>query len=137
MNKKILKTLVNVLDDIKKIIFFFIKGSFSSMNSQFLIKSYFTATAIVGILIYLNRYHLNTTFSDPFIIEWFIISWILYPFANLFWNDLIVAINRNTVWIINGCLLLIWKPIKLFLLFMFAPLIAPLGLMYIWINYKR
>jgi hypothetical protein len=63
-------------------------------------------------------------------------SLILFPFATVVWDDLISLMTGGMVFILPLPIMLIWKVIKIGLLYTFSIIIAPIGITYILLANK-
>jgi hypothetical protein len=64
------------------------------------------------------------------------INLILFPFATVVWDDLISLMTGGMVFILPLPIMLIWKVVKIALLYMFTIVIAPIGIIYILLSNK-
>jgi hypothetical protein len=111
------------------------KNLLNGIDRGFLVRSYFFS-AILWLFFFIG-------FSDmpgggTGMQVYATICAILFPFADVLWNDLthfLTGGGLNLFWSIKG--FFIWKIVKLVLLFTFAPLIAPIGMIYIAWGNKR
>lgn len=106
-----------------------IKQIFASVNGQYLFKSYFFS-AILTILFFIV---FNSTQMPMMMYVYCLICGIAFPFAAIVWDDLIATIMGNIEITLPILIMLTWKFFKILLLYMFTPLIAPFGFLYIYI----
>ncbi|MEG2812809.1 MAG: hypothetical protein RR912_09920 [Clostridium sp.] len=106
-----------------------VKKIFGSVDIGYLIKSYIFSI----IMIYLC---LNDIDKSPSVVFVAILNGILFPFSALLWDTLSDLIMGNNMIILPLPMMLVWKFIKIFLLYIFAIIIAPLGIIYIIIRNK-
>ncbi len=106
-----------------------VKNLFLGMKPGFILKSYIFA----GIIFYFTVIKAN----QPFLMSVYLFLCLLvFPFANLIWNDLAITLFGNTFLIMNPILMFSFKLIKYLFLYAFALFIAPLGIIYIIFNQK-
>lgn len=121
------KNINNVIK-IPETFFKFIFNSFKKIRTGFLIKSYVFSSIIFYICL--------ITSISGFTQFYCTLCWLVYPFGDVVWNDFIIKATDGRGDDIdaaaNEWVFLIKKCIKLGLLFFFAPIIAPVGLIYLW-----
>lgn len=118
-----------VLKLVKKIIL--------GMNPSFIFKSYI----ISGILFYffiIRGMSLSThfRFNDFIMIIWFLCSTLVFPLCNVVWNDLMITLFNGFIVVLPLPFMLLWKLFKYVVLWMVAPFVAPIGILYILLNQK-
>ncbi|WP_237741347.1 hypothetical protein [Bacillus bingmayongensis] len=63
-----------------------------------------------------------------------LLAGFLFPFATILWDDLINTLMDGHFIILALPIMVIWKLIKIFILYSFSPLIAPFGMLYVYIS---
>lgn len=61
----------------------------------------------------------------------------LYPYARFVYESIVNFIMGENVFLINIIILMIWKFVVMVTLFCFAPIIAPIGLLYLWYYHNK
>jgi len=108
-----------------------IQRIFAGVNKSYLFKSYVISFIIGGFFLY------SGSFSDIVGVVWVIISTILFPFATIVWDDFINTMMNGYSFSFSIILMIIWKIAKVFILYIFAILIAPIGIIYILIATRK
>ncbi|TES48501.1 hypothetical protein [Shouchella lehensis] len=70
----------------------------------------------------------------------FLLNFFLFPFATVVWDDLIDLLLSGNQLLLPLLFVIPWKMFKMIILYMFAIVIAPIGLIYIYISngyYKK
>lgn len=115
-----------------------VKKLILGMNSGFIFKSYI----ISGILFYF--FIIKGAFCSPhfgsteFIMTiWCLIATIVFPLCNVVWNDLMFTLFNGYIFAFALPIMLLWKLFKYIMLWIVAPFVAPIGIIYILLNQKR
>ncbi|MBE7106167.1 hypothetical protein FT637_25110 [Bacillus cereus] len=107
------------------------KRLLSGINTQYLVKSYIISIVVTGFFLYMN---FTDGHSSSFMTTvYFLLAGLLFPFATVVWDDLINTIMGGHFIILALPFMLMWKLFKIMVLYMFSPLIAPIGMIYIYI----
>ncbi|MFD0872171.1 Uncharacterised protein [Chlamydia abortus] len=106
------------------------KKLFLGVNTQYLVKSYLISIAVTGFFLYMNFEDQHS--SSALLTVYFLLAGFLFPFAAVLWDDLINTLMGGYAIILALPLMVIWKLIKIMLLYLFSPLIAPIGMIYIY-----
>lgn len=101
----------------------------SGMDRQYLVKTYFFS--IVLTFLFFMSIDSNTS---AFMYIYIVVCGLLFPFATVVWDDFISTIMGTHIFILPLLIMLMWKLFKLLMLFIFTPLIAPIGFIYIYIG---
>lgn len=114
-----------------------IKKLILGMNPGFIFKSYIFS----GILFYffiIKGMGGSTHFglNDFIMVIWFLFATIVFPLCNVVWNDLMVTLFNGFIIVLPLPLMLLWKVFKYVILWMVAPFVAPIGIIYILLNQK-
>ncbi|WJY26387.1 hypothetical protein [Sporosarcina trichiuri] len=108
----------------------FISKIFSGVEPLYWFKSYFFS-AVLMILCLTNVTDEMVGYMPAYII----ICGIFFPLASIVWDDLVVnTLGGGPVLAMPIVILLLWKLLKLFLLFFLTPLLAPIGVIYIYVS---
>lgn len=118
-------------------ILMFIKRLFLAIDSTFIFKSY----VFSGILFYFIGIKgmlgsMNFGFGDVITIIWLLVATIVFPLCNVVWNDLISALFGGFIVILPLPIMAFWKFFKYLMLWFVAPIVAPIGIIYILLNQK-
>ena len=105
-----------------------VKDLVGSVDRRYLIKSY-----IIGIAVTILAIGGGAS-GVTFILV--IISGILFPFSALVWDEFIDLMMGGYFIVLPLPIMLMWKLVKILLLFGFAIFIAPLGILYILLRNK-
>lgn len=98
---------------------------------EYLFKSYVISAVILFFL-----FRGEDIFSTSNYV-YFIISALLFPFAAVIWDKMVHTLTNGTTFVLSGWWIIFswcWKVIKCFFLFLFTPLIAPMGILYLWLR---
>ncbi|WP_055735281.1 MULTISPECIES: hypothetical protein [Bacillaceae] len=118
-------------------IFNFAKKMINGMDRRYLIKSYIFGALIFSMFLYV----LMLTGDFHFIVFlFFLLNFFLFPFATVVWDDLIDLLLSGNQLLLPLLFVIPWKMFKMIILYMFAIVIAPIGLIYIYISngyYKK
>ncbi|WP_066229025.1 hypothetical protein [Metabacillus fastidiosus] len=104
----------------------FLTKLFNGIDRGYLIKSYIVAVIFTYLLWQTQEGNHSLT-----LIIFCGVNLILFPFASVVWDDLISLMTGGMVVILPLPFLIIWKLIKIFLLYTFTIIIAPIGIIYI------
>ncbi len=115
-----------------KSIYYFIRKMFDGIDTTYLFKSYFFAALVFSFFLFSIFYVSEGSNVSIFFLMFLALSFFLFPFATIAWDDLITTLMSGHVLILPLPIMLIWKLVKIFTLFMFAIFIAPLGIIYIY-----
>ncbi len=105
----------------------FIKKMLSGVETQYLVKSYIISVVLTGIILF------NVSFSTPLFTIHTLLACVLFPFATIVWDDLANTMMDGIAITLPLLVMLGWKIIKIFLLFTFSPIIAPIGMIYVYL----
>ncbi|MFJ7763885.1 hypothetical protein [Bacillus toyonensis] len=104
----------------------FIGKMFHGVDTQYLVKSYIISIAVSGFLLYINELSSAQTI-------YVLLAGFLFPFATIIWDDLINTLMGGHFIILPLLFMLMWKAFKILILYMLSPLIAPFGMLYVYI----
>lgn len=109
----------------------------NGIDRRYLIKSYIFGALIFSMFLYV----LMLTGDFHFIVFlFFLLNFFLFPFATVVWDDLIDLLLSGNQLLLPLLFVIPWKMFKMIILYMFAIVIAPIGLIYIYISngyYKK
>jgi len=104
----------------------FLSRLFNGIDRQYLIKSY-----IISIICTFLLWQIQQGSHTTGLMIFCGISLILFPFATVVWDDFISLMTGGMVLILPLPIMLIWKIVKITILYMFTIIIAPIGIIYI------
>lgn len=107
----------------------FVKRILGAVDRGYLVRAYLISAAImVGWIIWANA-----NFRFPTAFDFFFIpaATVLFPFAKLTWDEIKNLILGDTVLFFNAIFLYGAKIVINLLLWVFAPIVAPLGILYL------
>ncbi len=107
----------------------FVKRIFGAVDRGYLVRAYLiSATIMVGWIVWANaNFRFPTTFDLFFIPA----ATLLFPFAKLAWDEIKNLVLGQTVIFFNAIFLYAAKIFINVLLWVFAPIVAPLGILYL------
>lgn len=110
----------------------FLKSIFGAMNRRYLVRAYVIGLAFFAFLM-ATILGSNSEQNPSFMIGFLTASLLLFPFAKLVWDELRTFIMGDTIIFQSVPMHFIGKYIVNGLLFATAILIAPLGILYLWL----
>ena len=105
---------------------------FSGIKIGYMVKTY-----IFGLLVLLIFLSTTTTDTTLLFYAYCFLSFLLFPFATILWDDLMNVVMANNMIVMPIAVMMIWKLIKLILLFALTLLIAPIGMAYVFFANRR
>jgi hypothetical protein len=110
----------------------FLTVIFHGIDRTFLVRSYLISICMTVIIIYLLTHGTRMT---TFAFLWMGLNMVLYPFSDVVWTDGINFLFGNNIFLyqVSPVWIVVWKLIKVFLLYMLAVFIAPVGLIYVYL----
>ena len=108
----------------------FVSTVFKSLDRGYLIRNYLFGLGFFIFLISTGFGNLESTFI-------FSICLILYPFSMYVYDSIINLIMGNNVIEINIIFMLSWKVLKVIVIFYFSFLIAPIGIIYLYLKNRN
>ena len=104
-----------------------VKTIFSGLEISYMVKNYFFAIAVVLLAIYGG---MNSFWG----ICWLILGCIFFPFAMVVYDTILSLLMGNSVIIVPFIFRIMWVLLKTILMVIAAPVIAPLGIVYIYLR---
>lgn len=106
-----------------------IRNIFGQFNLSYLIKSYI----ISAIMTYVcwNHVFVDNPSFPKFLL---IINLLLFPFATIIYDTIVDLLSGGTVFILPIPILIFYKLFKILFLYMFAILLAPIGIIFLYIR---
>ena len=118
----------------------FVSKIFSQVAVSYWVKSYIISAALTTLIFYFGVYTVDHPLETSDIIfrySYLFLNLILFPFAAIVWDDLVYLIIGDTAFILPIPVLIAIKVTKVLALYFFAVLIAPFGILYLWIRSLR
>lgn len=106
----------------------YVKSIINGVDRRYLVKNYIIAI-VLSFLVFSGG-------VDVLTMLFVIVSAALFPFSALVWDELMNLMMGGNFIILPLPIMLVWKLFKLLLLFLFAFIIAPVGIAYIAIRNK-
>ena len=111
----------------------FLKRVFDGVKPAYLIRAYIIGAAFFGLFLYIAIAGLSQAGTvRPVQIVMMAICTLLFPFAKLVWDEVMELMRGRTFYVMPMLPLLFVKFVINGVLWACAPLIAPLGILYIW-----
>lgn len=108
----------------------FIRKIFSGVDTAYLIKSYFVSFVFLAVCLWA----MNGQEAGLYMYTYVFVSFLLFPFSSILWDDLINTIMDGNTFILPIYFFVVWKIIKVTILYGFAVFIAPIGLIYVYVS---
>lgn len=112
----------------------FIATIYGTLSLSYLIKQYVFGSIMYALMLYANG---ANPIHKTGVFICLTLSLVLYPFAMFVYDSIVDTLLGNWIVPVPAVLLLIWLPVKIVLIFAFAVLIAPIGMLYIYIVGRR
>lgn len=110
----------------------FITTVFRSLEPSYLARQYLFG-GILAVFMYIATKDQLT----PFLWGYLILSFILYPFAMFVYDSLVGLLIGENVFLVDGLLSLFFSIAKIFFIFFFSIVIAPFGILYLYIRNRK
>ena len=120
-------TMKLVLKEVKRLnsVVSSFKGIFSTISISYLVKSYLIAFTFIWLY-----FQVASTQGEKL---YFILCGLLFPFATLAWDSIISFLFKGHVIILHVIVLIMWNLAKWMILFLVAPVIAPITILFLYI----
>jgi len=112
----------------------FLTTIYGTLSLSYLIKQYVFGGLMYALMLYANG---ASPLHKTGVFIFLTLSLVLYPFAMFVYDSIINTLIDNWIIPVPAVLLLIWLPIKIVLIFVFAVLIAPIGILYLYVTRRR
>jgi len=107
----------------------FLTTIYSTLSLSYLIKQYVFGGIMYAFMLYANGANpLHKTGVFIFLT----LSLVLYPFAMFVYDSIVDTLLGNWIVPVPMLLLLVWIPFKMMIMFVFAFLVAPIGMAYLY-----
>lgn len=110
----------------------FITTVFRSLEPSYVVRQYVFGGILVGLLLFGSGGNIA-----PYLWRFSFISLILYPFAMFVYDSLVGLFMGETVFFANWFLVLIYSIAKIIFVFSFSIVIAPFGILYLYIRNRN
>ena len=110
------------------------KNIFRSLDRSWLIRHYIFGFVWFAVLFYLS---FNIRGFFPFAFSFFLLNFLLYPFAMFVYESLVDLIMGDNIFLIPILLMLIWKIVRFFFVWFLAIPIGVIGLAYLFFTVNR
>ncbi len=101
----------------------------SGVETQYLVKSYIISIIITGLIMY----NIDSFTNPVFTVVYTSLAGVLFPFATIVWDDLSSTMMGNIKLTLSIPFVITWKIFKIMALYLFAPLVAPIGMIYVYL----
>ena len=113
----------------------FIKVVFKNINTSYLIKHYFFSGLLYGGILFFTGRKLLNNMGALILLT---ISFLLYPFAMFVYDSVLDTLQGKHILIsVNSFILVTWVGARTFLIFCLSILIAPFGILYLYLSGRR
>jgi len=112
----------------------FITTIYGTLSLSYLIKQYVFGGIMYALMLYANG---ASPIHKTGVFIFLTLSLVLYPFAMFVYDSVVNTLLGNWIVSVPAFLPLIWLLIKIVLIFMFAILIAPIGILYLCITRRH
>nr|WP_221292395.1 hypothetical protein [Herbaspirillum sp. SJZ102] len=105
------------------------------MNSRYYFRQF-----VFGLIFPVMMYFASTSGNHAFqlkLIPLFIVCTLLYPYARFVYESIVSFIMGDNVFYVNAILMLVVKLFMMGLCWFLSPVIAPIGLLYLYIHHSR
>ncbi|NUT61915.1 hypothetical protein HNO82_12385 [Herbaspirillum sp. C9C3] len=109
--------------------------TFGGLNSRYYFRQF-----VFGLIFPVMVYFASTSGNHPFplkLIPFFIICTLLYPYARFVYESIVSFIMGDNVFYVNAILMLAVKVIMMSVCWSLSPVIAPIGLLYLYFHHSR
>lgn len=112
---------------------YFVRTVFTSLHPSYLIRQYVFSGIITAF------FYFSSSGTAPTSFYVFLgLNFILYPFAMFVYDSAVSLLMGDNVWITSGVFALIWGIFKILLIYFFSVLIAPIGILLLYVtNHSR
>jgi hypothetical protein len=111
----------------------FITTIFGSLNPSYLVRQYVYGGILVTLFFFASGRNIPSSMW-----AFILISLVLYPFSMFVYDSIVGMLMGDNVFFVNVFLSMIFSFIKIIIMFSLSILIAPLGILYLYLtNLKR
>ena len=103
----------------------FVKKMFQGIDQGYLVKSYLVGIFMLFVVFQAGNHSTGLTI-------YYILAFLLFPFATVAYDDLVNFIFKGQIFAFPILVVLCYKLTKIIFLFIFSPVIAPIGLIYVY-----
>lgn len=110
--------------------------TFGGLSKQYYIRQFFFAALMTALLFWLLS-AANETQPDRALPWWMLVCVPLYPYSRFVYESIVEFVVGNNIFIINAIIMMFVKIFTMLACLMFAPVIAPFGLAYLYFYHSR
>lgn len=110
------------------------KNIFRALDTRWLIRYYFYSLIVFIFVFMMSRTEANF-FPNTFFFA--LITSLFYLFAMFIYENIVSMVMGDNIFIVSGCLALVWSVIKIGFIWTFAIPIGTIGLLYIYFRVNR
>jgi len=109
----------------------FVKRIFGAVDRSYLVRAYLISAAFLAFFVWVVFNSSTPIYSNSVDPLWLVVCFFLFPFAKLAWDEAISLILGNNVLFLNAVFLYGAKLVINILLWGFAWIVAPMGIIYL------
>jgi len=109
--------------------------TFGGLNSRYYFRHF-----VFGLIFPVLMYFASTSGNHAFplkLIPMFILCSLLYPYARFVYESIVSFIMGDNVFFVNALIMLVVKLFTMMICWAMSPLIAPIGLLYLYFHHSR
>lgn len=110
--------------------------TFGGLSKKYYIRQFFFA-ALMAVLFFWIGSTANKTHPENSMPWWLLVCVPLYPYSRFVYESIIEFIVGDNVFFVNAIMMVIVKIVTMIACLMLAPLIAPIGLAYLYFHHSR
>lgn len=115
----------------------FLQKTFGGLTRAFYWRQFFFGLFIYGLCLYLISLGKQPFWDKVGIVAVFTLMQFLYPYARFVYHSITDFLLGNNVYFFNAFFLLLFRGLMAVLCWYFSPLIAPLGLAYLYFYHSK
>jgi len=118
----------------------FFSRTFGVLRPAWLFRAYVISVVFFTLVAWMQLQAATTagwTGQRAFLMGYFVLCLILFPFAKLAWEELRNLVLGNNILFLNAIVMLMLKLMVSAALWMFTPFIAPLMMLYLWLSTRQ
>lgn len=114
-----------------------IAKTFGGLSAQYYVRQFLFGLIFPVLLLFMLS-HLTTSNPVPFIAyALFAVNTLLYPYSRFVYESIVSYIMGGNVFFVNAILMLVVKLMTMAICWAAAILIAPIGLLYLYVHHSR
>ncbi|MBP2621369.1 hypothetical protein ACVRXQ_10630 [Streptococcus panodentis] len=107
---------------------------FKSLDRSWLIRHYLFSFAFFALLVYLTVSNPRPSYPALFL---FLLFSLFYPFAMFVYESIVKLVMGDSIFLIPILVILIWKIVRFFMIWLFSLPIGIIGLIYLYFAVNR